>query len=449
MSLTQERPSTNLPAFDNLRGRRVMQGNRYTSAEFFAAEWEHMWTKVWLLLGRASEIPEPGDYQMEMVGRESILMVRQRDGAVRAFYNLCQHRGNRLIAGAEGGLDYFVCAYHGWKWDLDGELLWAQDEDDYPGGLCGKVRLAEIPCEVLAGFIWVNMDPDCGTLKDYLGPVWDGLQTYPVAEMRRYQAMTVNMPCNWKVIQDNFHESYHLPAVHPEAGVVIEDDYKDTEFFNLANGHTLMKMKSGRPARRLGAQAPIDPLLAGMMQEWDLDPADFADRPFDIRLALQAQKRKLGPARGYTHYDKMSDDQLTDFYHYTFFPNFSVSITADGFHFLRVRPHGTDPNFCVFDNWFYATEPAGVTTPVFTPGGPVERGADVQHDVFNYLEKSLGYVMDQDMSITTGQQNGFRSRGYQGAVLTGQEARILHYQNTVDAYISGASLPAGFAVYPA
>jgi phenylpropionate dioxygenase-like ring-hydroxylating dioxygenase large terminal subunit len=427
------------PADVNLDSRRVLPGYRYTSADFFATEWERMWTKVWLLLGRESEIPEPGDYQAEQIGRESILMVRQPDGGIRAFYNVCQHRGNRLVAGDAGGLDNFTCAYHGWKWGLDGQLLWAQNEEDFPGGLCGKVRLAEIKCETFAGFIWVNMDPDCVPLKDYLGPIWQGWQDYPIGQMRRYQAMTVNMPCNWKVIQDNFNESYHLQAVHPEAGIFIEDDYRDTGFFHYAGGHTLMKMQAGRPARRMGGagNAPLDPVLRGVMREWGLQPADFADRPFAVREALQRQKRELGPGRGYTHYAALSDDQLTDFYHYTVFPNFSVSITADGFHFLRVRPHPTDPNHCVFDNWFYATEPAGVTTPVVTPGGLVERGAEVPHDVFNYLDKGMGLAMDQDMSITTGQQNGFRSRGYRGAVLTGQESRILHYHTTLDRYLSG------------
>jgi len=434
MSQQMDKPAA-AAADKNLNSQRQLPGYRYTSPDFFATEWERVWTKTWLLLGRESEIPEPGDYQAEPLGPESILMVRQPDGGIRAFYNVCQHRGNRLIAGDAGGVDHFTCAYHGWKWGLDGELLWAQDEEDFPGGLCGKVRLAEIRCETFAGFIWINMDPDCVTLREYLGPVWEGWQAYPVAQMRRYQADTVNMPCNWKVIQDNFNESYHLQAVHPEAGIIIEDDYKDTEFFHFPSGHTLMKMKSGRPAKRVGAS--MDPLLAGLLRHWELDPAAFAANPHAAREALQAQKRKLGPSRGYTHYAHLADDQLTDFHHYSVFPNFSVSITADGFHFLRVRPHATDPNRCLFDNWFYATDPAGETAPVYAPIGPVPRGTEVPHQVFDYLDKSLGYAMDQDMSITTGQQNGFRSRGYQGAVLTGQESRILHYHNQLDAYMSG------------
>jgi phenylpropionate dioxygenase-like ring-hydroxylating dioxygenase large terminal subunit len=91
----------------------LIPGERYTSKEFFEKEWEGMWTKVWLLLGRESEIPKLGDWQMEEVGREEVLMVRQKDGGVKAFYNVCQHRGNPLVDGEKGHvLQRFVCKYH-------------------------------------------------------------------------------------------------------------------------------------------------------------------------------------------------------------------------------------------------------------------------------------------------------------------------------------------------
>ena len=155
------------------------------------------------------------------------------------------------------------------------------------------------------------------------------------------------------------------------------------------------------------------------------------------REALQQAKRELGPKRGYTHYNNLRDEQLSDFYHYTIFPNFAVSITSDGFHFLRSVPHPTDPNKCIFDNWFYASEPEGVETEVMTPAGPVARGEEVERDVFNYGEQSLGFAIDQDMGITTGQQLGFRSRGFTGVYLSHQERRIRRYHEVIDEYIDG------------
>ena len=88
-------------------GQGPIDGFRYNSADFAALEWEQMWTKVWLLLGRISEIPSKGDYQIEEIGVESIIMVRQEDGSVRAFYNVCQHRGSRLTNSTEGNAQVF------------------------------------------------------------------------------------------------------------------------------------------------------------------------------------------------------------------------------------------------------------------------------------------------------------------------------------------------------
>ena len=100
---------------------------RYTSREFAQQEWERMWTKVWLLAGRASDAPSPGDYFTFEIGPESVLVVRQRDGSLAARYNVCMHRGNRLREPGRGHASEFRCLFHGWRYDLDGTLLRALD----------------------------------------------------------------------------------------------------------------------------------------------------------------------------------------------------------------------------------------------------------------------------------------------------------------------------------
>ena len=116
-----------------------------------------MWTRVWLLLGRESELPEPGDWQMEPVGREEILMVRQQDSSIKAFYNVCQHRGNPLVDEPEQQ-PATLCRYHSWAFLPDGMLQFAPDKEDFPeGNPCGKLQLAELQCETfaaLSGSIW-------------------------------------------------------------------------------------------------------------------------------------------------------------------------------------------------------------------------------------------------------------------------------------------------------
>ena len=130
---------------------------------------------------------------------------------------------------------------------------------------------------------------------------------------------------------------------------------------------------------------------------------------------MQAAKRSLGSSRGFFHYEKLADEQFTDAFHYTLFPNFAVSLWSDGFHYLRVRPHPTDPEQCIFDNWWYSRLSKGEKAPVRTTVEIVERDAVVEHEVFELGEKSMGRTIDQDIAIFKLRQSSMRSRGYQGA----------------------------------
>jgi len=404
-----------------LRGHKI-EGQRYTSKEFADAEFEEMWTKVWLLLGRESELPNPGDWQREDVGPESFLMVRQKDGGVRAFYNICQHRGNPLVSESKGHVKRFVCRYHSWAFMPDGELNFAPDADDFPeGNPCGKIRLEEVACETFGGFVWINMDTNCVSLQEYLGPIWDDWQRYDLDTWKRYSAKTTTLPCNWKVVLDNFNESYHVPTVHMAA----------------TPAHNRMVMEGGYGVGSVDKEGNILEPLASSLRQWDIDPADFKGRPEDTRVALQQAKRKLGASRGYTHYDKIHSEAFTDAFHYTLFPNFAVSIWADGFHFLRARPHPTDPEQCIFDNWWYASQPHSETAPVDTMTGSVERDAEVEHEVFSVGEQSMGKTIDEDIAVFTRQQTGFRSRGFKGVYLSKQESRVRRYHELIDDYIEG------------
>jgi phenylpropionate dioxygenase-like ring-hydroxylating dioxygenase large terminal subunit len=435
-----------------LRGHTI-PGDRYTSPDFYAREWEQMWTKVWLLLGREDEMSEPGDWQREDVGRESFLLVRQTDGEIRAFYNVCQHRGNLLVDEEKGSAQRFVCRYHAWAWKPDGSLTYVPDVDDFPdGNPCEHLKLEEVRCERFAGFVWINMDPDCGSLRDYLGPVWDEWAAYEFEKWKRYLARTTTVPCNWKVILDNFNESYHVPFVHRvqsrEVRTTrfhpgIDTDYRNTRFDMADEGHNRMIMRGGFAGSAIDDEGAIGEPLATLLRDWELDPEEFTGRGQDTRAALQKAKRTVGAKRGYSHYANLTDDQLTDAFHYTLFPNFAVSVWSDGFHFLRARPHPTDPAQCIFHNWWYATQPPGATPPVRTTAGIVDRDAVVEHEVFPLGEKSMGITIDQDLSIVRGQQLGLGSRGYRGAHLAGQEGRVRRYHEVIDDYIEGRRPAAG------
>ncbi len=450
-----EARETNLPELEKwpdqeTRGHTI-PGSRYTSREFFEREWEGMWTKVWLVLGREAQIPNPGDWQMEPVGPEEILMVRQQDGGVKAFYNVCQHRGNPLVEDTRGHVrSRFVCKYHSWAFMPDGSLNFAPDRDDFPqGNPCENVRLEELACETFAGFVWVNMDTNCKPLKEFLGPIWNEWEAREVATWRRTMANQMWLPCNWKVVIDNFNESYHVPTVHmaakPDTDRTkirgnINTYYKETRFDLSDEGHNRMVMKGGYGAGQTDKEGNILDPLASLLRYWDLDPQDYKGRPEDTREALQQAKRKLGPERGYTHYANVPAEQLTDAFHYTLFPNFAVSLWADGFHFLRARPHPTDPEQCLFDNWWYAS-PASLEAPSAHRSNASHvdelnpETGEVDVTVLSYPEDSIGPAIEEDVAVFVTQQRGFRSRGFKGVYLANQEKRIRRYHELIDDYI--------------
>jgi len=215
----------------------------------------------------------------------------------------------------------------------------------------------------------------------------------------------------------------------------VDTRVENTRFDLSDEGHNRMIMPGGYAGVSLNEDGTIGEPLNTIMHEWGLSPADFVGRGDETRTSLQRAKREKGPRKGYRHYEKLTDEQFTDAFHYTLFPNFAVSLWSDGFHFLRARPHPTDPEQCIFDNWWYASQPESETAPIRTTAGIVERDAEIEHEVFKAGDKSMGRTIDQDVEIFSLQQAGLRSRGYGGAYLADQESRVSRYHDLIDDYI--------------
>ncbi|WP_156680967.1 aromatic ring-hydroxylating oxygenase subunit alpha [Sphingomonas profundi] len=417
-----------------------MTGDRYYSREFMAREWDGMWTKVWHVGGRMAELEEAGDFIVHNFRKESVLMVRQRDGSVRAFYNSCQHRGNRLVWTGAGGVDRgFSCAYHGWLWGLDGSLKAVQDEDDFPqGNPCGKLTLKEVKCATWGGFIWYTMDPDAPALEDYLYPMTVLLAGRRMETLTRVVRKTITVNTNWKFSPDNFNESYHLPTVHPQMASMIDEDYRNTVFEMSANGHNRM-IEQGQPSMRSLHPNEVEPAWEMQLLDWGLEPGDYAGRARDARRDLQRQKRTLGPERGYRYFDSLMDDELTDYFHHTLFPNVTITGTPDGVHFFRTEPHETDPEWCTFDYWYLAPGVEGRDDVPTVYGIRPLAEAELEEAVFGEQNGGhmLGDFVDQDLSVAVAQQKGFHSRGYADSYLSGQESRVRRFHEVLNDYIEG------------
>ncbi len=415
----------------------TLTSERYTSRDFFAREWETAWTKNWLILCRADELPEPGDFTVEEIGPESIIAMRQNDGSIRCFYNVCQHRGNRLVLSSEGSLPAFTCGYHGWRYALDGACIEAQDAEDFPVDPCKHVRLTEIRSELFGGFIWINMDDDAIALRDYLGPVWDQWQAYPTDKYVRISATSVRMPCNWKTAMDNFHESYHVAVAHAIGLHWMEEHYPHTVTTQYGNGHAVSINHGSVQARRLPEGTPLGIQITSELEAWGLNPDDFKGRERDTRLALQRQKRAQAESRGFHHYAKLADDQLTDPYHYTVFPNSALTFNPDGVLLLRATPHPEDPNQCILDTWFYTVGEGSFWAKMLTNGAETCATTHAPRELVDYGTHNLGPVLNDDAWVLEAQQKGFLSRGYRGALLAGQESRIAQYHAMIDHCMAG------------
>lgn len=432
-------PVSPLAETPQARGDRIT-GDRYWSKEFADREWQHMWTKIWHLAGRTAQLEEPGDFIVHTFAHESVILVRQRDGAIKAFFNVCMHRGNQLVSAEEGGVtSHFTCPYHNWQWNIDGTLDHVQDEEDFPqGSPCGKLKLKELRCETWGGFIFWSFDPQAVPLLDYLAPVPDLLGNRDLENHVRVVWRTLRVKTNWKFASDNFNEAYHIPAVHPQFMPMIDDHYSTTTFEMYPAGHNRMIEKL-QPSSRAPDAHEVKPLWAEVLSEWDIDPADFAGRAQEARIALQQARRKLGPSRGFTYFAKLTDDELTDQFHHTCFPNLTLTGTPEGLHVFRTEPDAADPNWSTFDYWYLVPLVEGATEVGTLYGmrpyeeAPHEAGSFEQYQA----QIAQGDFLSQDLSLAETQQRGLRSMAFEDAYLSGQETRVRRFHEVLNDYLEG------------
>ena len=408
-----------------LRGDSVCS-DRYTCAEYLKREYHLVWHTVWNIGGVAYQMPEAGDYLTTELGIDSIIMVRQEDGSVRAFFNSCPHRGTRITEAEDGHVEEFSCPYHGWTFDRAGVVTSVPDEEDFAESPCGKARLKEMPCEERFGLIWYNFDPDASSLGESLGEtICRELESHRIEDMLRVLDMTAETRSNWKIITDNFNEAYHVKVLHPELIPYVAADYEDCQFDCFSNGHNRGWFPSFMPSVQYDSDVIGEPLKS-MAAAWNVNSDHYVGRDtwHQLRVDIQAAKRESGEAQGYVHYSYRADYQLTDYVIYNLFPNNVITVGPDGVQLLRPRPHPTDPAQCLFDHWWLVNRIEGQDMTPSPAGGPDLLVADASHEHIQYGEKTLGTTADQDLSIAEMQQKGLASAGFQGYWMPNQERRV-------------------------
>lgn len=437
---------------------KIIPKERYVAKEFMELEWQHLWTKVWLVGGLACDVQEPGDYITTDIRGVSIVMVKGDDGKVRAFYNVCKHRGNTLAQTACGHVKTFKCSFHAWEYDRRGKLVRALDGETFPQGVSDpRLHMSEIPCEVWNGWVFFSLNPEIEPLRQFLGEVYDHLTPYRFDKMRCILDMTIEWNCNWKASVDAFNETYHVLGTHPQLMTWLDDLNVQIDCYKRHNRYLV---PFGTPSPRLPNPHNVNADLRVYMQQAGMDIDQYKGDGLAVRRAIQLFKRENGKALGYD-YSRLNDDQLTDDYHYMIFPHITLNVHAESFMSFRQRPHETDPNRMYYDLQMFQMFPDHGDKPVghINAGASQATGAS-EDDSMTYDEyglpkrakhkhiklgepHTLGEVLDQDAWNLPFVQKGMNSPAYEGLWIGTQELRIRHFHKVIDDYVYRGQKPEG------
>ena len=255
------------------------------SPEFYELERKAIFEKTWLNLGRVEQLPRVGSYftkEIDAAGT-SIVVVRSGADEYRAFHNICRHRGNKLVWNdfpkeeTSGVCRNFTCKYHGWRYDLEGELTFVQQEQEFFGLDKADYPLASVQIDTWEGWIFVNLDPDNTTgLREYMGALGKGLEGYPFEKMTQVHKYRAEIGSNWKLFIDAFTEFYHAPVLHVRQAV-NEESEKLSKYgyealhYELDGPHGVVSSWGGMsPPKDLSMVKPIErELRSGLFGPWD------------------------------------------------------------------------------------------------------------------------------------------------------------------------------------
>lgn len=427
------------PPVDN--GLDIPDPVRYHAPEFLRLEWERLWPSVWLLAGVTADIPGTGDYFVFEIGHESILVVRQADQGIKAFFNVCPHRGNRVALNELGSIERFTCAFHGWQFECNGSLRSITDEETFaPQLIAHRPGLTELRCDAVGGLVFVNMDGKAPPLRDWIGLPEGYIENYQIDRMHVVRHVRSVWNANWKVGVDSFYETYHLPHIHPQTQGVMGDF---SQYDLYPNGFSRMIVPLCVKSHRIEDQESVDAGLRFMMRDAGVNPDEFKGAAREVRPAVQQSKRARARRLGLDHYEKLTDGQLTDSWATGLFPNVQIGMHPEGVFIMRFLPHADDPRKFYYDNitmFRYVDDPT-YTVPAWM-GLP--KDTDVTGRLRPQIERvpegqdpDLGEVLSQDVELVAAVGAGSRSRGFKGPLWSEQEVRVRHFHRELDRYLSG------------
>ena len=201
----------------------------FVSPEIFTEEHEKIFSRQWLLAGHQSQIAKPGNYILQNVNGESLIIVRDKNGQIHGFFNVCRHRGSRLIENDDGNCATIQCPYHAWTYGLDGRLIGAPHMDEVPGFEKADYPLHPVNLEIWEGFIFLNLKDHPEPLKKWFAPLSGKFSHWNMSILQPAKRIEYDVCANWKLMFENYSECYHCPGVHPQLQKVSPYDSAEND----------------------------------------------------------------------------------------------------------------------------------------------------------------------------------------------------------------------------
>jgi phenylpropionate dioxygenase-like ring-hydroxylating dioxygenase large terminal subunit len=384
------------------------------SPAHYELERDAIFRRTWLNVGRVEQLPRTGAYFTRELdaARTSVIVVRDKDGLVRAFHNMCRHRGNKLVWNdypqeeVEGTCRQFTCKYHGWRYGLDGELGFVQQEEEFFDLDKSEYGLVPVQCEVWEGFIFVNLDPDnTESAADYLGEMGAGLAGYPFDKMTTVFKYRADVGANWKLFIDAFAEFYHAPVLHAkqavgEESVKLQGYGYEALAYDIDGPHGMVSSWGGMsPPKDPSMVKPIENVLrSGLFGPWD-----------GPDLGLPELPPSLNPAR----HKAWGVDS------FVFFPNFMLLVWQPGWY-LTYHYWPTAYNRHIFEG-----------TLCFAPATTARERLAQELAAVTFKEYAL-----QDGNTLEATQRMIESRAVTSFPLNDQEVLLRHLHVTARRYVA-------------
>lgn len=381
------------------------------SPEWFELEREAIFRRAWLNVGHVQDLPRPGTWFTKdlVAAGTQLLVVRDLEGRVRAFHNVCRHRGNKLVwirtprEEACGAARQFVCKYHGWRFGLDGACTYVHQPEEFFDLDADRLGLAAVHCEVWAGLVFVNLQPEPEwTLREYLGPMVGALEGYPFDRLTDRYSFRAENRSNWKVFIDAFQEYYHVPPLHTHQ---LGPSYRNPQapfegaHYQLDGPHRVVSTSGSHkhtfPPEHL---YPSEALFrSGNMGPWDAPD-------------LPGARTGVNPGG--------VDDWGID--NFQVFPNLEILVYERNWYLTyRFWPTSHDTHVWEADLWF-------------APARTARERLAQEYAAITVKEYAL-----QDAGTLDGTQLGLASRAFADYPLNDQEVLVRHFHHTVGEWVRG------------